>query len=62
MSLYALYHGDTFLIVGTKKELADYLKVKEETISFYASKVYLKRKKDNLDNSYLVIKLEEINE
>ena len=55
MKIYALYKGDQFLIVGTKKELADYLKVKEKTISFYSSEVWKKRRKYNFDNCYLVI-------
>ena len=58
MKIYALYKGDQFLIVGTKKELADYLKVKEKTISFYSSEVWKKRRKYNFDNCYLVIEVE----
>ena len=57
--IYALYHGDKFLIVGTKQELADYLGVKVETITFYSSKVYKKRREYNFDNCYLVIEVED---
>jgi hypothetical protein len=57
MKIYALYKGDQFLIVGTKKELADYLKVKEKTISFYSSEVWKKRRNYNFDNCYLVIEV-----
>lgn len=59
MKYYALYKGDKFLIVGTKKELAEYLGVKVKTISFYSSEVWKKRRKYNFDNCYLVIEVEE---
>lgn len=52
MRIYALYHGDKWLLDGTKKELADYLKVKVRTIDFYMSKSYEKRTDGN---SYKVI-------
>lgn len=54
---YALYKGDEPLCVGTKKELALYLEVKEETINFYKSKAYRKRNKKG--NCYIVIKIED---
>jgi len=57
--IYALYHGDSFLIAGTLKELADYLDVNERTIKFYSTKVYKKRRKYNFDNCYLVIEVED---
>lgn len=41
--IYALYRGEKFLGVGTKKELAELLNVKVETISFYATPAYKKR-------------------
>lgn len=49
--IYALYHGDTFLLTGSKSELAKFLGVKERTITFYSSKVYEKRN----ENGYKVI-------
>ena len=49
--IYALYQGDTWLTDGTKKELADYLGVKERTISFYISPTHYKRVK----KGYIVI-------
>lgn len=58
MKIYALYKGDQFLIVGTKKELAEYLGVKEKTISFYSSEVWKKRRNYNFNNCYLVIEVE----
>lgn len=41
--IYALYRGEKFIAIGTKKELAELLNVKVETISFYATPVYKKR-------------------
>lgn len=40
---YALYKGDELLGVGTKKELAELLNIKIETLSFYATPAYKKR-------------------
>lgn len=40
---YALYHGEQFLEIGTVKELAEFLGVKEFTIRFYATPTYKKR-------------------
>lgn len=39
---YALYRGEKFLGIGTKKELAELLGVKVETISFYGTPAYKK--------------------
>lgn len=41
--IYALYRGEKFIGVGTKRELAELLNVKVETISFYATLAYKKR-------------------
>ena len=41
--IYALYRGEKFIGVGTKRELAELLNVKVETISFYATPAYKKR-------------------
>ena len=41
--IYALYRGEKFIAIGTKKELAELLNVKVETISFYATPAYKKR-------------------
>lgn len=40
---YALYHGDEFVAIGTKKELAELEGVSMNTISFYATPCHLKR-------------------
>ena len=42
---YALYRGEKFLGIGTKKELAELLGVKVETISFYGTPAYKKKDK-----------------
>lgn len=41
--IYALYRGEKILGIGTKKELAELLNVKVETISFYNTPAYTKR-------------------
>lgn len=40
---YALYKGEELLIIGTIKEIAKHEGVKEETIKFYKTPVYLNR-------------------
>ena len=53
---YALYKGDEFINLGSKKILAKFIGVKESTITFYATPTYKKR---GLENRYIVIKLKE---
>lgn len=43
MTEYALYKADELLIIGTLTELAEFRKVKRETIFFYATPTYRKR-------------------
>ncbi|EAC8092889.1 TPA: hypothetical protein ACSY1D_11270 [Listeria monocytogenes] len=43
MTEYALYKADELLIIGTVEELAEFQKVKCETILFYATPSYRKR-------------------
>ena len=40
---YALYKGDTFIDIGTLRQLAKKMNVKYESMSFYRSPTYLKR-------------------
>ncbi|EAC3914358.1 hypothetical protein ARO12_15480, partial [Listeria monocytogenes] len=40
---YALYKGEELLKIGTLDELAEFRKVKRETIFFYATPTYRKR-------------------
>lgn len=54
---YALYKGDEFVDLGTKKYLADLLNVTIETLNFYMSKTYRKRNKKG--NCYIVIRIED---
>ena len=56
MNIYALYHGDQFIDLGTKEYLAKLLNVKVETILFYSSPTYLKRTDGN---GWVVVKVEE---
>ena len=56
-NFYALYKGDEILAIGTKKELALYLGVKERTIHFYSTPTYRKRNKGG--NSYIVIRIKD---
>ncbi|CUL63535.1 hypothetical protein [Listeria monocytogenes] len=46
MTEYALYKADELLIIGTVEELAEFKKVKRETILFYATPTYQKRTTD----------------
>ena len=54
--MYALYHGDTFIDLGTKEYLANILQVKIRTIDFYMSPTYKKRTNYN---GWLVIRVED---
>lgn len=54
-SQYALYKGEKHVGIGTKKELAELLKVRVETIAFYTTPTHRKRSK----NGYCVVKIEE---
>ena len=56
---FAIYKGDKFLFVGTKKECANYLNVKEDTIQFYTTKTYQKRGKGAYGDRLIVIRVEE---
>lgn len=54
--MYALYHGDKFIDLGTKQYLADLINVKVSSIEFYMSPVYRKRTNDS---GWIVIRIEE---
>lgn len=53
---YALYRGEKFLGIGTKKELAELLGVKVETISFYSTPAYKKR--TNQDKARRLVRID----
>lgn len=57
---YALYKGDKFLVLGTKEELAEYLGVKVDTITYYGSNAYQRKGKNDTNERYIVIKVEDI--
>ena len=57
--MYALYHGDEFIDIGTKQYLANLLKVSITTITFYMSPTYRKRTNNN---GYLVIRIQDDDE
>lgn len=61
MYFYALYKGDKFIDLGSRKKLAELINVKESTITFYMSPTYKKRAKNEYNNRYLVIKIKECN-
>ena len=53
---YALYYGDKFIDLGTKKYLANLLGIKEKSISFYMTPTYQKR---NNYKGWVVIRIED---
>ena len=55
---YALYKGDRFIDLGTRKYLSELLNVTEQTIYFYATPTYKKRGGEN-NNRYVVIEIED---
>ena len=44
---YALYKGEEIIAIGTAKEIADRVGIKETTVWFYKSPAYKKRNKFN---------------
>lgn len=52
---YALYKGDALIIIGTIKEIAEYLEIKEDSVRFYNTPTYKKRTSEK--NSRRLIKL-----
>lgn len=51
---YALYKGDDCLAIGTIKEIAKQMNVKEETIYFYTMPAYKRRCKKSKNRRELV--------
>ena len=58
MKCYALYKGDIFIDLGSKKYLANLLNVKLGTITFYMSPTYRKRA-NQYNKGLIVIRIEE---
>ena len=60
---YALYKGEVCLAIGTADEIAEQLKVKKETIWFYLTPSYYKRRKNSKKGDYrILIKLDDDDE
>ena len=60
--VYAIYKGDEFIDLGTKKELAERLGVKVRTIEYLLTPAYrrkFKKSKNNGENRMIAIRLEE---
>ena len=55
-AIYALYHGDKFVDMGTKDYLANLIGVSKETIEHYMTPAYKKR---TIFCGWIVIKVEE---
>ena len=57
---YAMYKGDECLAIGTVREIAEQMGVREETIYYYLSKTY-ERRLDNRKtrNPRIVIRIED---
>lgn len=58
---YALYRGDEFITLGTVKEIAQYLGVKEASVRFWTMPSYIARIKQ-YHNSLRAIRIEEEDE
>lgn len=57
---YALYRGEELLCIGTIKELAEYHGVSINTIMFYSTPSWRKRREGSERGNYLeVIRLED---
>lgn len=52
---YALYHGDTFIDLGSRKYIAQIMGVTERSVDWYTYPSYRKRIKDE-DKRIIVIK------
>ena len=60
-TIYAVYHGDEFVDLGTLDYLSKKFNVKKKSIAFYCSPAYKKRLKD-YSNAIWIIRLENENE
>ena len=58
-NIYALYKGDTFLDIGTVRDLAIKYNIELKTIKYYSSKAYLKKCK-NSDNRLIAVNIDKI--
>lgn len=58
MKEYALYKGDNLLALGTIKEIAQKLDIKQLSVRHYGFNSY-KRRIKNLDKARILIKIED---
>jgi hypothetical protein len=58
---YVIYKGDDVVIVGSSKECAAFLDVKETTIKFYASPIHWKRVAESSNPNARIIAEKVIN-
>ena len=57
---YALYRGDNILMVGSMKQIANYLGISEKGASFYSTPAW--RRRVNTEVAVYIIKIEEEDE
>lgn len=57
-NIYAVYKGDEFIDLGTRKELAEKLNLKPDTVKFLSTPTYRKRIK-NRPNALIAIKIDD---
>lgn len=55
--IYALYKGEEILSIGTSKEIATEMNIKEETVMYYATNAHKNRTSE--ENGRRLVKLEE---
>ena len=51
---YALYHGDKFIDLGSRKHIAELTGVKEKTIEWYTSPSWRKRHKNEAEGIIII--------
>lgn len=56
-TIYAMYRGEEFIDVGTKKEIMKRQNLRSETFNFYNTKTYHKRIANKEDNRIIIIKV-----
>ena len=53
---YALYHGDTFIDLGSRKHIASIMKVSEKTVEWYTTPSWRRRHKHE-NEGIIIIKI-----
>ena len=52
---YAVYRGDTLVAVGTSKEVAEQMGIKQKTLWWYTTPAYKKRVKSGRNKQEVII-------